>query len=45
MGESVPNINKMQFSIGEPDGNPPYLPKLVDDKSFHEVMHKHEIHW
>ena len=37
-------LTKHSFLLGRSDDSPSCLPKFVDEESFHEVMHKHEIH-
>ena len=37
-------LPKHSFLLGRSDDSPSCLPKFVDEESFHEVMHKHEIH-
>ena len=37
-------LTKRSFLLVRSDDSPSCLPKFVDEESFHEVMHKHEIH-
>ena len=37
-------LTKHSFLLVRSDDSPSCLPKFVDEKSFHEVMHKHELH-
>lgn len=43
-GANVWLLTKCSFILVSSDDSPPYVPKLEDEKSFHEIMHRHEIH-